>query len=404
MHLGRTSFFMKTFEYKGYDRRGGAQSGLIDGSDLKEARERLAAQGVLAERLKETRRGIRIRRSTRAVIYRELSSLLSAGVPLASGLDLLINSQEKPAVRSVLAAVRDDVRNGEGFAAAFSDASPAVTPYEKAILEAAERSATMVATLDRTAAFLENQQRVSERVQTALIYPSIVMGAGICVAILMLGLLIPRVEGLFENTGGNLPAITSFMIAVGNIVLAWSMPVLGAGVLLVIFLRRKIASDADFRCLVDEKLFSLPVFGRGYRIVANLRFAQTLGTLLNSAVPLIDAFKLASKSTGSASIIADSEKQADTIEHGGSLSQAVANIPPLRESLPGMLRVGEAGGDVVGMLDSAAFRYSTAWDRFVDRSLSLLEPLLILLIGGFVLLVTISVLMPIMSLTDTLQI
>ncbi|MFW6152410.1 MAG: type II secretion system F family protein, partial [Verrucomicrobiota bacterium] len=258
-------------------------------------------------------------------------------------------------------------------------------------------------TLDRTAAFLENQQRVSERVQTALIYPSIVMGAGICVAILMLGLLIPRVEELFKNTGANLPAITSFMIALGNVVLVWSVPVLGAAVLILIFLRRKIANDADFRCMADKKLFSLPVFGRGYRIVANLRFAQTLGALLNSAVPLIDAFKLAARSTGSAGIVADSEKQADAIEHGGTLSDAVGSIPPLSGSLPGMLRVGEAGGDVVGMLDSAASRYSAAWDRFVDRSLSLLEPLLILLIGAFVLLVTISVLMPIMSLTDTLQ-
>ncbi|MFW6152377.1 MAG: hypothetical protein ACOC6C_05325, partial [Verrucomicrobiota bacterium] len=94
---------MKTFEYKGYDRNGRTQSGLIDGSDLKEARERLASQGILAEKMKETRRGIRIRRSPRAEIYRELSSLLSAGVPLASALDLLIDSQEKPDIRSVLA-------------------------------------------------------------------------------------------------------------------------------------------------------------------------------------------------------------------------------------------------------------------------------------------------------------
>ncbi len=394
---------MKTFEYKGYDRNGRTQSGLIDGSDLKEARERLASQGILSEKMKETRRGIRIRRSPRAEIYRELSSLLTAGVPLASALDLLINSQEKPDIRSVLAAVRDDVRNGASFAAAFSTASPSVTTYEKAILEASERSAAVVATLDRTATFLENQQRVSERVQTALIYPSIVMGAGICVAILMLGLLIPRVEELFKNTGANLPAITSFMIALGNIVLVWSAPVLGAAFVILFLLRRKIANDADFRCMADKKLFSLPVFGRGYRIVANLRFAQTLGALLNSAVPLIDAFKLAARSTGSARIVADSEKQADAIEHGGTLSDAVGSIQPLRGSLPGMLRVGEAGGDVVGMLDSAASRYSASWDRFVDRSLSLLEPLLIILIGAFVLLVTISVLMPIMSLTDTLQ-
>ncbi len=394
---------MKTFEYRGYDRGGGAQTGLIEGSDLKEARERLAGQGILAERLKETSRGISIRRSARAVIYRELNSLLSAGVPLAKGLDLLINSQEKPEVRSVLAAVRDDVRNGESFAAALSSASPSVTSYEKAILEAAEWSATVGPTLDRTASFLENQQRVSERVQTALIYPSIVLGAGICVAILMLGLLIPKVEGLFENTGGDLPAITTVMISAGNIVVNWGVPFLGALFLSVIFARRKAATDADFRYTMDERLFRLPLFGRGYRIVVNLRFAQTLATLLNSAVPLIDAFKLASRATGSARIVADSERQAEGIEHGGSLSQAIANIPPLAGVLPGMLRVGEAGGDVVGMLDSAAFRYGTEWDRFVDRSLSLLEPLLILLIGGFVLLVTISVLLPIMSLTDALQ-
>jgi general secretion pathway protein F len=395
---------MQTFEYRGYNTKGAARSGLIEATGPKEARELLAKRGIFAEKLKQSRSGIKIRTEDRATIYRELNSLLSAGVPLARALDLLIESQDKAHICSVLASTRDKVKNGESFASSFSGATVSVSSFEGAILEAAETSATVGPTLLRLADFLEEQSRISERVQTALIYPAIVVGAGICVSLFMLGFLVPKVRGLFQNGSRSLPPLTEAVIAAGDFLLAWGLPIAVLLAASIWVLRRRIIANRSLRCRLDGRIFHLPILGKAYRILVNLRFSQTMATLLNSGVPLIEAFKLAARATGSPFVENSSGKEAESISHGGSLSSAVAAIEPLSESLPGLLRVGESSGSVVEMLDSAGARYSIAWQRFIDRSLSLLEPVLMLVIGAFVLLVTVSVLLPVISLTDTLRI
>jgi type II secretory pathway component PulF len=220
----------------------------------------------------------------------------------------------------------------------------------------------------------------------------------------MLGFLVPKVRGLFQNGSRSLPPLTEAVIAAGDFLLAWGLPIAVLLAASIWVLRRRIIANRSLRCRLDGRIFHLPILGKAYRILVNLRFSQTMATLLNSGVPLIEAFKLAARATGSPFVENSSGKEAESISHGGSLSSAVAAIEPLSESLPGLLRVGESSGSVVEMLDSAGARYSIAWQRFIDRSLSLLEPVLMLVIGAFVLLVTVSVLLPVISLTDTLRI
>jgi general secretion pathway protein F len=373
---------MKTFAYRGLDRQGRARRGLVEALTVKEARERLAAAGVLAERVEAAGRTVRLRVGDRSTLYRELGALLGS-------------------LHLVLAGLKDRLREGVPLATALRQASDSVTPFETAILEAAERSASVDAVLERLADFLDEQQATTEKVQAALFYPGIVFTAGVCVAILMLGLLLPRVRTILAG-GAEVPALTLFMERLGSVLYHWG-PVLLALVALGLWrLRRRLRRDEEFRRRWDRVLFRLPLFGGGYRTLVSLRFARTLAMLLRSGVPLLDGLVLAGRATGSPWVAEMTRSEADAVRQGDTLAAALRRIPPLAAALPGWVHTGETSGGLERMLDGAARRFQGQWDRFVTRGLSALEPLLIFLIGGFVLLVALSVLLPVLTMTRTL--
>lgn len=393
---------MQTYEYKGYDAAGKPCRGLVEALSPKQAREKLAAEGVLAERLAVSggsRRG-RVTVDARAMMYRGLSSLLRAGLPLVRALGVLIDAPELMPMRSLLARVRDRVREGASLAAALSEGSRSVTPFESAIVEAAESSGSVEVMLEQLASFLEEQQKLKQKVQGALVYPSIILTVGICVGIVMLGLLVPRTRDILGGSEASLPALTQFMMALGQFCMTWGLVLLAVLVVAAFYVRARLRHDEAFRCEWSRVLLRVPVFGRGSRLLANLRFSQTLAILLRGGLSVIEAFPLAGRATGNPWIASMTERQAESIRHGGNLSDAVRSIPPLAESLPGWLQIGEASGGLEPLLVSAGQRYQERWDRYVNRCLALLEPLLIVLIGGFVLLVTLSVLLPVINLSS----
>jgi general secretion pathway protein F len=389
---------MKTYQYKGFARDGSSCKGLVEAFSLKAARERLAQDGILAERVALTGQMLQIPRSARALLYRELGELLRAGLPLERALEILIDSPELKDSHLLFAGIRDRVREGSSLADALSDSSSSVTEFERALVEAAERSAAVEIMLDRLADFLEQQERLKDRVQSALLYPAMVVTFGICVAIVMMGVLIPRVRDMLESGRTELPGLTRFMMGMGDTLMTWGVP---AAVLIgvaVVLLRLRLKKDEVFRRDWDRMLFKVPLLGKGYTLLVNLRFARTMAILINGGISVIDSMILAGRATGSVWVAHLAESGAEAVRHGTALSAAVRKIPPLAATLPGRLQVGEASGSLGRLLESAGERYRLHWERFTERCLSLLEPILILLIGGFVLLVTLSILLPVMSL------
>lgn len=365
----------------------------------KQAREKLARDGILVERMAVADRQSRFPADARAMVYRELGALLAAGFPLIRAFETLINSPEMRRFNMLLAGARDSVREGKPLAAAFRLASEAVTPLELAVIEAGEQSAAVSLMLDRLADFLEEQERLRESALSAMIYPSIVAAVGVFVAALMLAVLAPRAQDMLAGIGAPMPRLTRLALSVGETAAKWGWLCLGVPVAAVLCARRKLRGSADAKLRWDKMLFRMPVLGRGYGILVNLRFARTLAILVQGGVSLIDAVVLAGRATGSAFVAQLAESEAETIRHGSSLSDAIRRIPPLSQSLPGWIQVGEAGGELERLLECAAQRYENHWNRFITRCLSLLEPLLILAVGVFVLLITMAVLLPVLSIT-----
>jgi len=393
---------LKTYEYRGYDEGAHAVRGLIEAASLKEGRERLAARGILAERLDAAGsvRGMRIEQ--RALFYRELGVLLIAGMPLVRALELLMESAELKRQGSLIADIRDRVQDGASLASALTEARSGMSPFETAVIEAGEQAATLSEMLERLAVFLDSQERTKQRIQSALIYPLIVSAAAVCAAILMLGVLIPRARAMWESSGAPLPGLTRMVITVGDVGMIGLPALIGVGILVVVGLRRRLRHDHNARVQVDRLRFSLPLVGEGSRLLALQRFARTLAILLQSGMGLLQAMRLAGKATGSPWIVSLVETEADGVEQGASLSDAMRRIPPFSDGLTGWVRIGEESGELARLLETAGRRYEDVWERFVSRRLALLEPCLIFVIGAFVMLVALAVLLPILGMSEAI--
>lgn len=376
---------------------------MIEALGPKDAREKLAARRILAEKVTAAGAGSRLAMEGRALIYRELSSLLRAGMPLVRALTILIESPEMSAAGALLAGVRDRVKEGAPLADALAEGAESMTAFERAIIQAAETSGNVASMLDHLAELLEDDDRLRHRIKGALIYPCIVLVVGIVVAAVMLGVLLPRASDLLSHSHGPLPGITSCTIWFGRFAVRWGAALLLAAAVAVGFHRRRRRQDGDYHVACDRALFRLPLLGRGYRILVNLRFARTLSMLVGSGISLIDGFLLAGRATGSVWISRLVETEVESVRHGSSLSEAIRRIPPLSETLPGWVQVGEASGELGELLGSAARRFEDRWERFSGRAMGFLEPALILVLGGFVLLVTLSVLLPVINLSKGLS-
>lgn len=391
---------MKTYTYKGYDQQGRVCKGLVEAETEKGAREKLAKQGVLVQGL--TLGGDRrchLTLTRRGVLYRELASLLEAGMPLVTALGTLLKTPDLAPAAVTLAAIRDHVREGSSLAAAMRTTVKALSPFEAATIDVAERTASLETVLNQLATFIDAQEQLRERLQRALIYPALVLVLGIVVSVVMLGVLLPRTQQMM-GTAAEVPLLTRILLWVGEAMVPWGVMLFGLVVMFVGWQRYRGLHDDQYRVRRNRRLYALPLLGNGYRYLVSTRFARTLGILVRSGVPLVEAVPLAGRATGSAWCERLTIKASDAIRHGQSLEAAVSDIVPLADTLPGWIAVGEAGGDLAGMLEHAATRCNRRFDDFLAKAIALLEPLLLLVMGGFVLMITLAVLLPVFSMTD----
>lgn len=396
---------MTTFAYKGFDVAGHGRHGLIEADDLKDARKRLAARGILPESVQaaggtaspRAARGASFPPDVRTMFYRELAALLGSGVTLVSALDVILQAPELDQARIRLAAVRDAVREGLSLSAALAAGPAPVTPFEQAVMEVGERTGGMNEALDRLAAFLEEQQKLREKLMTALLYPSVVVALAVVVGGLVLVFMLPMVQRLFAETRLELPWLTRLMLAGGR--------ALGAALLLLAagsaagagWFRRRLRSDENLRIRVDRRIFALPIIGAGWRNVTSLRFVRVLGLLLERGVGLLESVPMAGRASGSDWMADCARREAAQMGQGKPLVEVIRGIRPLHPSLAAWVQAGEAGGNLTGLLDNAAQRFQQNWDRLASRGMMLLEIAMTLVVGLFVTLIALAVLLPVLQ-------
>lgn len=400
---------MTTFEYRGYDTGGHARSGLVEAADLKDARKRLAALGILPESIQSAGApgARRARRpafpvEVRTMFYRELAALLGSGVALVPALDVILQAPELDRARVLLAAVRDAVREGRALSAAMAAAAAQVTAFEQAVMEVGERTGGMSAALERLAAFLEEQEKLREKLATALLYPCVVVSLAVVIGGLVLVFLLPMVQRIFTETHLALPLLTRVMLTGGRVFGIFLLASAGGAAAGVAALRRRLGADAALRIRLDRRLFALPLIGGGWRNLASLRFVRVLGLLLERGVGLIESVPMAGRASGSAWLADCARRETAAMGQGKPLVEVIRGIEPLHPSLAAWVQAGEAGGNLTGLLDSAAQRFQQSWDRLASRGMLVLEIGMTLVVGLFVTLIALAVLLPVLQMNKGL--
>jgi len=406
---------MAVFEYRGIlVGTGKPVKGVRDAENAKTLRAALRKDGVMLTAVTEERdakakakKGVDLgtllesRPSTQdiATMTRQLATLVGAGVPLFESLNALIEQVEKESLKRVLTQVREQVREGISFAKAL-EAHPKVFPslYTN-MVRAGEASGTLEAVLKRLTQFMESAAKLKGKVGAALVYPVMLMIIGtILLSGLMIG-VVPNVKAIFASMDQALPWYTALLIGISDVVAGYWWLVLLLGAAGFYAFRRWVGAPAG-RLRWDTMVLKMPLFGKLVQMLSIARFARTLATLLSSGVALLTAMDIVRSVLGNAAL---DKVVADAI---GSIREGQSIADPLKRSglfppiVTHMIAIGEKSGQLEGMLESVADAYDTAVETRVQMLTSLLEPLIILMMGGGVGFIAMSILLPLIQMSS----
>lgn len=399
---------MPDFRFEAADAHGKIQRGVLNADTARAARAQLRAQGLTALALRLTAsRGAgsielfaaRLSDSDLAWATRQLASLLAAGLPLDGALSATVEQAEKKHIADTFSGVRADVRSGQRFSDALNARPRDFPPIYRALIKAGEDSGDLARIMERLADYIEERNALRAKVLTAFIYPAIVGVVSICIVVFLLAYVVPQVVSAFSQARQELPWITRAMLAASDYVRTWGG--LNALVAALLFGLWRLTQRAEpARLAWHARILRLPMIGRFALGVNTARFAATLAILADAGVPLLRALEAARQTLANECLRRAVLDATERIEGGSGLGAALRQqkvFPPL---LCHLVASGEKTGTLSRMLDRAAQTLSADIERRAMAMTAMLEPLMILIMGGVVLTIVLAVMLPIMEINQ----
>ena len=407
---------MAVYAYKGIDARGKAVKGTRDADNAKALRMVLKRDGVLAteileqsEAARKTARDIDFGRLFRrvspmdvAVATRQLSVLLRSGVPLVEALSALIDQLDHPELKAAFTDTRNQVNEGSTLADALRVHPKFFLPLYVNLVAAGEASRTLEEVLGRLAEFLDDQTRLQSKVRGALAYPLVMGVVVVLILFLMMSVVVPKVTAIFDNFNQTLPWYTTLLIWVSDIFSNywWLLAALiGGG---IYWFRRWRASE-EGRRKWDLFMLEVPLFGQLLTMVAVARFARTLATLLASGVPVLTAMDITRNVLGNTELMRVVEDARESVREGEGIAKPLRQAGRFPPMVTHMIAVGERSGQLEEMLLHVADAYDQQIEVRVGAMTSILEPLLIVVMGVIVGGIAFAILMPLLRLNEMIQ-
>ena len=401
---------MADFDYLAIDARGNEKRGHVTAADLDRARAvldrrrlyvvRLEAGGPPPARgrplfgLKLARARVSAKQLT--LFTRQLATLNRVS-PLEESLRTIVRQTEQEAVQGIVAQVHAGVVEGRRLADAMGREPRSFPPLYRAMVAAGERSGSLPQILERLAILLERQAEIRGKLVTAIAYPAVLATVALGVVTALMMFVVPQVVEQFDTVGQQLPWLTRMVIGLSDLLVGWwwvmLLLIVGGGLLSWRLLR-----DPAIRLSFDTGLLRVPLLGRLLRDLHAARMARTLGTMVASRLPLLEGLTLTAGTIHNRRLRAASDEIVEQIRGGGSLSAAMRRagvFPPL---LTYLAASGEAAGRLDEMLERAADYLEREFDRFTATALALLEPVIIVVMGGIVATIVLSILLPILQL------
>ena len=395
---------MPTFEWKGRDRAGRAQSGVLVADSKEAVLAVLRRQQMVPVAVKEKGKEIALPRfrkgiddKTLAVFTRQFSVMIDAGLPLVQCLQILGEQQEHKAFQRIIMQVREDVEAGSSLASALAKHPSAFNDLYVNMVAAGEAGGILDTILQRLAVYIEKAARLKAQVKSAMIYPVTVIAIAIIVVYIILWKVIPVFASLFASLGADLPLPTRIVVALSHFIgRFWWLIVLSV-VALTVMINRYYKTPQG-KMVIDRLLLKAPVVGLILRKIAVARFCRTLGTLMSAGVPLLESLDITARTSGNAVIeqaIMEVRKQ---VEEGKTLSEplgATQQFPPM---VVHMISVGESTGALDTMLGKIAEFYEEEVDIAVAGLMKLIEPVMIFVLGVVIGGIVISMYLPMFDL------
>jgi type IV pilus assembly protein PilC len=344
--------------------------------------------------------GNKVGTKDRVIFTRQLSTLINAGLPLTQSLRTVQDQVTNKNLREIVAQVVTSVEAGTALSQAFAAHPQVFNNVYISLVAAGEASGSLDKALERIAYQQEKDAAILGKIRSALIYPIIVLGVIIAVLVFMLTTVLPQVGGLYKDLGKDLPLLTSILIAISNfIVNFWWLTILMA--IGVFFGVRAWVKTESGRAAADRFKLSMPLFGKIFRKVYMARFSRTLGTMLNSGIPMLEALRIVRDSINNVHVEAAVDRSMNEVKGGKALSATLEDQETFLPLVGQMIKIGEQSGAIDNMLDRVATYYEGEVDEEVKNLSTTIEPLMMVVLGVVVGGVIAAILMPVYSLVGS---
>jgi len=395
---------MPNFEWKGRDRTGSMQSGVMIGDSKEAVIANLRRQQIIVTTIKEKGKEIALPKfgggigsKDIAIFTRQFSVMIDAGLPLVQCLDILGQQQENKAFQKVILQVRQDVEGGSSLAEAMRKHPQAYDDLYVNMVAAGEAGGILDTILQRLAAYIEKAVKLKAQVKSAMIYPTAVITIAVVVVYVILWKVIPVFASLFAGLGADLPFLTSVVVAFSRFIGKFWWLIFGV-VFGTIFAIYQYYQTEQGRYNIDKLMLKLPVLGMILRKIAVARFCRTLGTLLSSGVAILESLEITARTSGNAVLEEAIMEVRKEVEEGKSIAEPLSRTEQFPPMVCQMIGVGEQTGAMDTMLGKIADFYEDEVDAAVEGMMALIEPVLIAFLGVVIGVIVVAMYMPMFSL------
>lgn len=396
---------MAIYEYKGFNKKGSSVKGQIDSDSQRNARLKLKKDGIFVSEIKDkskskagktkktTSSSAKVNIQDLSQITRQLATLVKANIPLVESLGAASEQTENQVLKEAFADLRNMVNEGNTLHKGLLKYPKIFTTIYVTMVQAGELSGTLDVILIRLAEFLEAQHELSSRVRSAMIYPSVMITFTIIILIALFIFLVPTMREIFEGEGQELPAISQAVFDTSDFILQYYIPLLiGIGFLVFMFISWKRSPAGSLAW--DGMVLTFPVVGRLARLIAVSRFTRTLSTLLTGGVPMLDALGIVRNVVNNQVLAIAIDNATNNIREGESIAGPLKKSGQFPPIVIHMINVGEKTGELETMLNQVSESYDFQVKNDIDGLTSLLEPVLLVMMGGVIAIIIFAILMP----------
>jgi general secretion pathway protein F len=408
---------MPVYDYKAFDNQAKTVSGIVDADSRQGARQKLQGQGLFPVSIAESRETAarpdaprlerlnplnRIRAAEIGMMTRQLATLMGAGFPLVSAMEAVISQTASARLKTVLAHLREKIVEGQSLADALQAYPHIFSAVYTNMIRAGEASGTLELVLERLADISERQEAMKGRIRAALTYPILMLLLGSAILFFLMTHVVPNITGIFFEMERALPAPTRILIQVSDFIQRYLIFILAALPLALLALR-SLLKTARGRRLFDQTLYRLPVVRSILKKLAAARFAQMLGSLIENGIPMLSALRVVRGITANLLFGEAMDKAAEDVSKGQGLAHSLRGIELLPPLAVQMIEVGEQSGNLAPMLAKVADFYERQLENQLLGLTSLMEPLMIVVMGVIIGFIVLSICLPIFEMNQLIM-